>query len=57
MLRSRSAPGGTLPDLVRNIPNITITAFTVAPGSTLAGQTLGGFNLRKRYNILVLAIR
>lgn len=57
MLRSRSAPGGTLPDLVRNIPNITITAFTVAPGSALAGQTLGRFNLRKRYNILVLAIR
>jgi CPA2 family monovalent cation:H+ antiporter-2 len=57
MLRSRSAPAGTLPDLVRHIPNITITAFTVKPGSPLAGATLGGFNLRKRHNILVLAIR
>jgi CPA2 family monovalent cation:H+ antiporter-2 len=57
MLRSRSPVQGTLRDLVRHIPNITITSFTVEPGSPLAGTTLGGFNLRKRYNLLVLAIR
>jgi CPA2 family monovalent cation:H+ antiporter-2 len=57
MLRSRSTVQGTLPDLVRHIPDITITSFTVEPGSPLAGTTLGGFNLRKRFNLLVLAIR
>jgi len=57
MLRSRSAFPGTLPDLARNIPQITITALTVQAGSPLAGSTLGEINLRKRYNLLVLAIR
>jgi monovalent cation:H+ antiporter-2, CPA2 family len=57
MLRSRSAVHGTLPDLVRHIPHITITSLTVEPGSPLAGGTLGGINLRKRYNILILAIQ
>lgn len=57
MLRSRSEPKGTLPDLVKNISNITITAITVESGSPLAGKTLGEFNLRKRHNILILALR
>ncbi len=57
MLRSRSTAPGTLPDLVRHIPHITITALTVEPGSALAGTTLGAINLRKRYNILILAIK
>jgi monovalent cation:H+ antiporter-2, CPA2 family len=57
MLRSHHAVPGSLPDLVRHIPNVTVSPFTVEPGSPLAGTTLGGFNLRKRYNILVLAIR
>jgi len=57
MLRSRSPAHSTLSDLVRHIPNITITTFTVEPGSPLDGATLGGINLRKQYNILVLAIR
>jgi CPA2 family monovalent cation:H+ antiporter-2 len=57
MLRSRSAVHGTLPDLAQNIPHITITAMTVEPGSPLAGSALGEINLRKRYNLLVLAIR
>jgi monovalent cation:H+ antiporter-2, CPA2 family len=56
MLRSRSAPQGTLPDLVKNIPAITITAFTIEADAPLAGKTLGGFNLRKRHDILILAI-
>lgn len=57
MLRSRNTAPGTLPDLVRYIPHISITALTVEPGSSLAGTTLGEINLRKRYNLLVLAIR
>ncbi|MHB8163247.1 MAG: cation:proton antiporter domain-containing protein [Methanoregula sp.] len=57
MLRSRSTVPGTLPDLVRHIPHITITALTVEQGSALAGTTLGAINLRKRYNILILAIK
>jgi monovalent cation:H+ antiporter-2, CPA2 family len=57
MLRSRNTDQGTLPDLARHIPNITITALTVEPGSSLAGTTLKEINLRKRYNLLVLAIR
>ena len=56
MLRSRSTVPGTLPDLVRHIPEISITTLTVEPGSPLAGTTLGEINLRKRYNLLVLAI-
>ena len=57
MLRSRTPVQGTLSDLIQNIPNITITAFTVENTSPLDGKTLGEFNLRKRYNLLVLAIR
>jgi len=57
MLRSGSKTQGTLNDLVRHIPHITITPLTVEPGSALDGVTLGGFNLRKRTNLLILAIR
>lgn len=57
MLRSRDMAKGTLPDLVRHIPNMTIATFTVEPGSFLAGKTLLGVNLRKQYHLLVLAIR
>jgi CPA2 family monovalent cation:H+ antiporter-2 len=57
MLRSRTPVQGTLSDLIQNIPNITITAFTVENTSPLDGKTLGEFNLRKRHNLLVLAIR
>ncbi len=57
MLRNRSPMHSTLPDLVRHIPNITINTFTVESDSPLDGMTLGGINLRKRYNLLVLAIR
>jgi CPA2 family monovalent cation:H+ antiporter-2 len=57
MLRSRVVPEGNLPDLMRHIPNITLTSLTVEPGSALAGTMLGEINLRKRYNLLVLAIR
>jgi CPA2 family monovalent cation:H+ antiporter-2 len=56
MFRSRSTPQGTLPDLVKNIPNITITAFTIEAGSPLAQKTLGELNLRKRHNITILAL-
>jgi len=57
MLRSRSTVQGTLPDLVRHLSHITITSLTVDPGSPLDSATLGGYNLRKRTNLLVLAIR
>jgi CPA2 family monovalent cation:H+ antiporter-2 len=56
MLRSRSTTQGTLRDLVRHIPHITITSLTVEPGSALDGVTLGGYNLRKQTNLLILAI-
>ena len=54
---SHSLCKGTLPDLVRHIPNSTITALPVEPGSSLAGTTLGAITLRKRYHLFVLAIR
>jgi CPA2 family monovalent cation:H+ antiporter-2 len=57
MLRSRNAVQGTLPDLIRHISPITISSLTVEPGSALDGATLGGYNLRKRTNLLVLALR
>jgi CPA2 family monovalent cation:H+ antiporter-2 len=57
MLRSRNAGHATLPDLVRHIPHITITSLTIEPGSALDGITLGGYNLRKKTNLLILAIR
>jgi monovalent cation:H+ antiporter-2, CPA2 family len=56
MLRNKRTPEGTLPDLLKSIPNITITAFTIEKGSPLEGKTLGEFNLRKRHNILILAL-
>jgi CPA2 family monovalent cation:H+ antiporter-2 len=57
MLRTPSKPKGTVTDLVRHIPGITVTGLTVEPGSALAGTTLGGINLRKEHGILVLAVR
>jgi len=57
MLRSRNTAPGTLTDLVRHIPEVTITTLTVEPGSHLDGTTLGEISLRKRHNLLVLAIR
>ncbi|HII98171.1 MAG TPA: potassium transporter KefB [Methanoregula sp.] len=57
MLRKRSEPVAGLPDLVKNIPDITVTAFTVEKGSPLVGRTLGEFNLRKRHNITILAVQ
>ena len=57
MLRSRHAVDGTLPDLVRHIPHITITSMMVEPASPLDGVTLGEVSLRKQTNLLVLAIR
>lgn len=57
MLRSRNVQSGTFCDLTRHIPDIHIRAFSVSPNSPLAGTTLGGFNLRKRFGILVLAIK
>jgi CPA2 family monovalent cation:H+ antiporter-2 len=57
MLRSRNSGLGTLPDLVRHFPQVTITTFTVEPGSPLAGATLGTINLRKQHNLLMLALR
>jgi CPA2 family monovalent cation:H+ antiporter-2 len=57
ILRSPAPAHATLPDIMRHIPRVTINALTVEPGSFLAGRTLGGVNLRKRYNILVLAIK
>jgi monovalent cation:H+ antiporter-2, CPA2 family len=57
MLRSRTSPQGNLSDLVKNIPNISISAFTVGDRSPLAGKSLAEFNLRKRHNITILAIQ
>jgi CPA2 family monovalent cation:H+ antiporter-2 len=57
MLRSRNTAHGTLTDLVRHIPDVTITTITVEPGAPLDGTTLGEISLRKRYKLLVLAIR
>jgi CPA2 family monovalent cation:H+ antiporter-2 len=56
MLRSRNPAQGNLPDLLKNIPNITITAFTIEEGSALAGKTLVELNLRKRHQVLILAL-
>lgn len=57
MLRSMNTEHGTLPDLVRHIPHVTISSMTVEPGSPLDGVTLGEVSLRKQTNLLVLAIR
>lgn len=59
MLRkpSPAQADGRLSDLPHHIPEISLSAVTVRPGSPLDGTTLGEFNLRKRYNLLVLAVR
>jgi CPA2 family monovalent cation:H+ antiporter-2 len=57
IMRSSSNVPGTLQDLMRHIPEVSVTALTVEPGSPLAGTTLAEINLRKQYRLLVLAIR
>jgi hypothetical protein len=41
ILRSRTPVQATLSDLIQNIPNITITAFTLERPSRLAERLLG----------------
>jgi Kef-type K+ transport system, predicted NAD-binding component len=56
MLRNPKEHPPTLTDLVYRLSNVSIVTYTVDPASPLAGKTLGEINLRKRHDVLVLAV-
>jgi CPA2 family monovalent cation:H+ antiporter-2 len=57
VLRSPSDPTADLSTLTLNIPNLDITALTVFPESSVAGESLSAISVRKDYGISILAIR
>ena len=57
MFRSLSKESASFSDLRLHLHDIDITAFRISQGSPLIGKTLGRINLRRRYEISVVAIR
>jgi CPA2 family monovalent cation:H+ antiporter-2 len=57
VLRSPSDPTADLSTLTLNIPNVDITALTVFPESSGAGESLSAISVREDYGISILAIR
>jgi CPA2 family monovalent cation:H+ antiporter-2 len=57
MFRSLSGEATTIADLQHNLPDFKVHTLTVHPGSPLAGQTLIETQIRKRYQVSILAIR
>jgi monovalent cation:H+ antiporter-2, CPA2 family len=56
MLRNPKEHPPTLTDLIYRLSNVSIVTYTIDPASPVAGKTLGELNLRKRHDVLVLAI-
>lgn len=56
MLRNPKELPSTLSDLIYRMSNVSIVTYTIEPGSPVAGRTLGDINLRKRFDVLILAI-
>jgi CPA2 family monovalent cation:H+ antiporter-2 len=56
MLRNPKEHPPTLTDLIYRLSNVSIVTYTVDPASPVAGKTLGDLNLRRRHDVLVLAI-
>ena len=57
MLRNTSSELATICDLKIQIPDVDISPLRIGEKSPLAGKSLAQIELRKRYDITVLAIR
>jgi len=57
MLRNISKESTSLSDLKRQLPDVEISSLRIGVRSSIAGKSLSQIELRKRYDITVLAIR
>jgi CPA2 family monovalent cation:H+ antiporter-2 len=57
MFRSLSRTGPTISDLKLTLPNVEISSLRVAPNALIIGQTLRQIDLRRKYSVMLLAIR
>ncbi len=57
MFRSFYKKSLSLSDLKLHLPDVKISALTVAEGSALTGKSIAEVDLRKRFGVTVLAIR
>jgi CPA2 family monovalent cation:H+ antiporter-2 len=57
MFRSLSKESVFFSDLKLQLPNVEVSVLRVAEGSPLAGKSLAQIQLRKKYEVTVLAIR
>ncbi len=57
MLRSTSRETASFSDLKRQLPDVEISSLRIGERSPLIGKSLAQIELRKRYDITVLAIR
>jgi len=57
MLRNISRESSSFSDLKRQLPDVEISSLRIGVRSSIAGKSLSQIELRKRYDITVLAIR
>ncbi len=57
MFRDLSREATSCADLKLCIPDVEMTSVRVGEGSVLAGETLGGTEMRKKYGVTLLALR
>ncbi len=57
MLRRIELPGGTLGALQKQMPDLTVSVFTLEASAPLEGVTFQESNLRQKANITVVAVR
>lgn len=56
MLRNPQEHSPTFTDLAYQLSNVSIVTYTIDPAAPVAGKTLGEINLRRRHDVLVLAV-
>lgn len=56
MLRNPQKHPPTLTDLIYRLSNVSIVTYTIDPAAPVAGKTLGEIDLRKRHDVLILAV-
>ncbi len=57
MFRNLSKESASFPDLKLQLPDVEVSVLRVDQGSPLAGKSLAQIQLRKEYEVTVLAIR
>ena len=57
MLRSLSKKHPSLTDVKLALPDVQISTLSISPSSTAAGRTLSEIDLRKKFEVTLLAIR